>query len=486
MLMKKTFTSFLLVLFSFLMTANTVGAQPAKAIQSADKDKINGAVLGMLSQWDSQAYKNALDLLTQLMKYDMKVLGHDAYKRMLAMKAIIDGTPDYRLLFGADVLTGHFTVSAEGDRWVKVSDADDLQFTFNDKDGKPCVVTFTTSGATKTISLPVSKEEEEGEDSEEDVQSSAKYLALLGLTIDNIKTLASGVTRVDMVVPEHTQLIMTQGSTTLLNGTVDVDLSSLNDGESVNALVLSINAIFAKSSGTGTFELSLKDTGYKPVMGANIDFTAKSDGQTILATKLSVPGTWKGLNLQTLDFGLESISVNLDVMGQVQLKGGIASIREFLITMMSADNSDEESYKAGIDQVNQKLDLKLYYDGSNTAAGWIMLQPYYDEEEEEWSVVPVICFTSDNSVYPVTEFFSAENFPDVLMGVATIVSELQALSTVFEQTVEERAQDVKAVNGQTATATEWYTLDGKRTTGAAKGLKIMRMSDGTVRKVMVK
>lgn len=484
MLMKKTFTSFLLVLFSFLMTANTVGAQPVKAIQSADKDKINGAVLGMLSQWDSQAYKNALDLLTQLMKYDMKALGHDAYKRMQTMKAIIDGTPNYRLLFGADILTGHFTVSAEGDRWVKVSDADDLQFTFNDKDGKPCVVTFTTSGATKTISLPV--DQEDGEDSEEDMQNSAKYLALFGLTIDNIKTLMSGVTRMDMVVPEHTQLIMTQGSTTLLNGTVDVDLSSLKDGESVDALVLSMNAIFAKSSGTGTFELSLKDTGYKPVMGANIDFTAKSDGLPILSLKVSVPGTWKGLDLQTLDFGLESISVNLDVMGQVQVKGGIASIRGFLVAMLSADDSDEESFKAALEQVNQMLDLKLYYDGSNTAAGWIMLQPYYDEEDEEWAAAPVICFASDNSVYPVGEFFSAENFPDVLMGVATIVSELQGLSSVFEQTVEERVQGVKAVNGQTVTATEWYTLDGKRTTGAAKGLKIMRMSDGTVRKVMVK
>lgn len=484
MLMKKTFTSFLLVLFSFLMTANTVGAQPVKAIQSADKDKINGAVLGMLSQWDSQAYKNALDLLTQLMKYDMKALGHDAYKRMQTMKAIIDGTPNYRLLFGADILTGHFTVSAEGDRWVKVSDADDLQFTFNDKDGKPCVVTFTTSGATKTISLPV--DQEDGEDSEEDMQNSAKYLALFGLTIDNIKTLMSGVTRMDMVVPEHTQLIMTQGSTTLLNGTVDVDLSSLKEGESVDALVLSMNAIFAKSSGTGTFELSLKDTGYKPVMGANIDFTAKSDGLPILSLKVSVPGTWKGLDLQTLDFGLESISVNLDVMGQVQVKGGIASIRGFLVAMLSADDSDEESFKAALEQVNQMLDLKLYYDGSNTAAGWIMLQPYYDEEDEEWAAAPVICFASDNSVYPVGEFFSAENFPDVLMGVATIVSELQGLSSVFEQTVEERVQGVKAVNGQTVTATEWYTLDGKRTTGAAKGLKIMRMSDGTVRKVMVK
>lgn len=484
MLMKKTFTSFLLVLFSFLMTANTVGAQPVKAIQSADKDKINGAVLGMLSQWDSQAYKNALDLLTQLMKYDMKALGHDAYKRMQTMKAIIDGTPNYRLLFGADMLTGHFTVSAEGDRWVKVSDADDLQFTFNDKDGKPCVVTFTTSGATKTISLPV--DQEDGEDSEEDMQNSAKYLALFGLTIDNIKTLMSGVTRMDMVVAEHTQLIMTQGSTTLLNGTVDVDLSSLKEGESVDALVLSMNAIFAKSSGTGTFELSLKDTGYKPVMGANIDFTAKSDGLPILSLKVSVPGTWKGLDLQTLDFGLESISVNLDVMGQVQVKGGIASIRGFLVAMLSADDSDEESFKAALEQVNQMLDLKLYYDGSNTAAGWIMLQPYYDEEDEEWAAAPVICFASDNSVYPVGEFFSAENFPDVLMGVATIVSELQGLSSVFEQTVEERVQGVKAVNGQTVTATEWYTLDGKRTTGAAKGLKIMRMSDGTVRKVMVK
>lgn len=486
MLMKKTFTSFLLVLFSFLMTANTVGAQPAsKAIQSADKDKINGAVLGMLSQWDSQAYKNALDLLTQLMKYDMKALGHDAYKNMLAMKAIIDGTPDYRLLFGANMLTGHFTVSAEGDRWVKVSDADDLQFTFNDQDGKPCVVTFATSGATKTVSLPVDQDED-GEDSEEDIQDGAKYLALLGLTIDNIKTLMSGVTRMDMVVPEHTQLIMTQGSTTLLNGTVDVDLSSLKDGESVDALVLSMNAIFAKSTGTGTFELSLKDTGYKPVMGANIDFTAKSDGMTILSLKVSVPGTWKGLDLQTLDFGLESISLALDVMGQVQVKGGVPSIREFLMAMLSADDSDEESYKAALKLVNQKFDVKLYYDGSNTAAGWIMLQPYFDEEEEEWGAVPVICFASDNSVYPVGEFFSAENFPDVLMGVAAIVGELEGLSTAFDQVVEERVQSVKTVNGQTAIATEWYTLDGKRTTGAAKGLKIVRMSDGTVRKVMVK
>ena len=191
-----------------------------------------------------------------------------------------------------------------------------------------------------------------------------------------------------------------------------------------------------------------------------------------------------------IDLGFQSLNDEIDIMGQAQLRGGINDLNAFLMTFIaaqSADAQDEATVKAVLAQLNQLIDAKLYYDGSRSPAATIELVAAYDEEDQEWIAKPYLVFTGDDSRHLLQDFFTTENFPEVAQGVATIVSDLGQLVNNVKEKAEENVVKVNTVNRQSQTAgTEWYSIDGKRTTSVAKGLKIVRMSDGTVRKFLTK
>ena len=117
----------------------------------------------------------------------------------------------------------------------------------------------------------------------------------------------------------------------------------------------------------------------------------------------------------------------------------------------------------------------------------MQLLPSYNEEYKEWEAKPNIVFASDGKAYPIKEFFTAENFPEVALAVKTITDEINTLVDVARGKAEEAIVGVQTANSTLQTGTtEWYTLDGKRTSSTAKGIKIMRMSDGTVKKVVTR
>ena len=45
---------------------------------------------------------------------------------------------------------------------------------------------------------------------------------------------------------------------------------------------------------------------------------------------------------------------------------------------------------------------------------------------------------------------------------------------------------VNGISGSTATAVSIYSADGQRLSGIARGINILRMADGTTRKIFVK
>jgi hypothetical protein len=120
LLMNKTFTSCLFLLLAFLLTVLPAGAQNQQTpVNSTDREKIDAIVVELLQYWDTKALLNVADVLSQMDNYDTSALSKDVLLRMNGLKTVIDGTPDYRLLFGGDIFTGHFNV-VDG-KWVKVS-----------------------------------------------------------------------------------------------------------------------------------------------------------------------------------------------------------------------------------------------------------------------------------------------------------------------------------------------------------------------------
>jgi hypothetical protein len=236
--------------------------------------------------------------------------------------------------------------------------------------------------------------------------------------------------------------------------------------------------------------VNIANTGYKPGVGINIDITGKKDDQQLVALKLNAPGTLDLENLMTEDginIGFQSLSLEADVMGQAQLKGSINSLNALINFSNALDNvTSEEEMKALLVQANQLIDVKLYYNGSSTPAAALQLRPAYDEDYEEWDAEAYIVFASDGASYLIGDFFTAENFPEIIQAAMNIASGMSDIADIIKDKAQETIQSVADTKLQKSVATEFYSIDGRRTTQTAKGLKVVRMSDGSIRKVMAR
>ena len=510
--MKRTFTSYLVVLFTLLVTATTVNAQP---VQSADRDKINSVVMNLLNEWDQQSFQNAAALISQVSNYDMTNVAIEGIQRLLGMKQAIEGTPDYRLFFSSKLFTGHFIVV--DNKWVKESEADDLQFAYTAPTGVPCVLKLSTSGEVKTTQLPFDiqsiianlmggDDDDDWDDYEYDYSRSAAEeedgSSMLNNVMVLLESFMEGVKLFTFEIPANTNVSLTYGGKPVVTIDLSADLSVI--GQSLfDGLIFSANNKIYKgvldNSGSGVFEFNITNTGYKPVSGVNLDFAAKKDNKQLVSFKVSMPGTFKGTDLQQymtangFDIGFQSLNIDIDVLGQAQLKGGIPDLNAFINLLVAADSEAARSeasepdatYQAMLDMINQMVQINLYYDGSSTPAASVKLLPSYDAEYDEWESAPYIVF-ADNSKYELDEFFTVENFPEVAQGVMKIAGDVTQLVETVKESAKEQIQSVDNTFRPATAATQWYTIDGKRTTSAAKGLKIVRMSDGSVRKIMSK
>ena len=483
--MKKTLTYYFVVLFSLLTTTTAVNAE---AVKNADSEKLNSIVAEMLDKMDRQAYLNVIDLITQATQYDMTGVGTEALPKLLAIKSAIEGTPNYRLLFHGKLITGHFVVKNMA--WVKESNADDLQFSFADEKGKPCVIKIATSEEVKKTTLHINNNDDSSDDDDSELESRKAAISTIKVMLN---ALLEGVTELNFEVPAKTTIDVERDGLQLMHTSIDVDLDKLPEDLS-EGMFLDAKMAFLKSDQTNFFELNLNNTGYKAGDGINFDLAMTNAGDSLLSIKLKAPGTFKGTDMRAyvtedggFDLGFESVNLDIDILGKAQLKGVVDNISTFYTNLMILDNTtEEESFKEVLAELNKGMDLSLFYDKSTTPAATLELVEEHDEELNSWDTEAVIRFASDNSTCTLSEFFTEENFSDVIEGLMTMVAEVKDVVAKAREKVKEIALGIKGNNELPKQAKDWYMLDGRRTNDAAKGLKIVRMGDGSVRKTMTK
>ena len=465
-------------------------------ISGPNKDFIDDVGKDLLDQWDADSYRNVLGLLQQSMSYDTKEISEWGAEALKAMKTAIT-TPyngisnGYMLMVRAATFTGHFR--AVNNHWKYEGPADDLQFIFADQAGTPCVARIVTSGDSKTVKIPYEFDEDE------DDEDSGLF------NIGGVDELTKDVKLIAIEVPEHFEISFTHGSTQLMLTTVDFDLSCFTEdwNPTTNGLIVSINSTFAKSGATtraeaGTFEMSMNRVGYMPGTGINFSFTAKNDGKQIIALDLKAPGT---LNLEDgiididpetgvtfKNIGIKSVNLDLDVMGRIQAHGSISDVTTFVNTLSSASNcKDGAEAQQIMSKLDDLMDGSFYYDNGTEAQGSLGLDLVYNEEKEEWTLEPIISFTSDNSSYPITTYFSEKNFPEFVGGVQTILNELREVATTLIQNVEKMEEEAAGIKNlpmaeSSDAKAKIYTIGGRAVTSSStlpSGVYIIKTSAGT-------
>ena len=493
--MKRHLLSILMLMTGFV----TMNAQ-----SDSDRNFMNQVTTDFVDQWDSDAYHNVLELINEMCQYDTQEISQWVADALGAMKVPNSSgiSTGYMLMIGAAKFTGHFKVVAG--RWVYEGDANDLQFSFSDQAGNPCVARFAASTKTKTISVPYEPDDDGFDDDDDDYygdydDDDDTY----GFFFKGFKDLMSDVNEISFEVPESVEISFTQGGKQIMLTTIEFDLSAFkNDWESLtDGFIVSTHSTFAKSDGNGTFELSSDRVGYQDGTGFNLAFNAKSNGNQLLSLRFTAPGTLNldDGNLISLtsgmisDIGIESLNLDIDILGRFQAHGAIPDLNGFFEVLYDIEDIEDEDESIPIqNEINKKFDGKFYYNGSTTPQGSIGLELVYDDWYEEWTLEPTITFYSNNSTCPLPAFFNEDNFPELINHMQSIMNGMTDAVVSLSESIKRISDEVTGIkemkNGQWTTDNgQWYDLNGQivNSKSSNRGIYIVKSPNGW-RKVIKK
>lgn len=312
---------------------------------------------------------------------------------------------NYTMLYMASNFTGNFV--AKNGRW-KYSESSNLSFTMQDENGEDCIVTLTTSGATKKIYVG-DEHDWQTWDSFED-EDGWHYVK----TYDRYNQY--------IMVPANINVTLHRAGVLFGNFTLKTDLSSMK----------SENFDLSKDSYTATatlaidkYEISLNKVKYAPEKGSQIVYAIKHNNKELLSTTIDAD-----IDATNEEFyGCDNVKININVLGSMQIKGNCTNavkLNEYLDR--AEDNYDnEQQFKDCIKKANNLLDLGLYYDNENTKYATVELkafmEDYYYYPYNKWDYTPAIVFEEDGTSYTFEEFFNERDFRKLIRTIEDLIED---------------------------------------------------------------
>lgn len=323
---------------------------------------------------------------------------------------------DYSRLYAASNFTGHFTAK---DGYWDYSKADDLQFIFNDQNGKKCVVKLTTSGSSKEVYVG----DEEDYDYDYDY-STGNYIEY----IDNYENYIK--------IPEKITISMTQNGSSIISLTLTTDLSSVA-GEEFN-LEKDKYAVTANVK-IKDYEWNLTKASYKAQENAQISMNFKKGSTTIVSMSAYIDAKvdfeededYEDSEVEVTS--AKNAKLNFSIMDdKVAVKGNCLDVIKFNNKMEDAEDycDEETAYKSYINEANEMLDLYVYYNGTDTKQAYVNLEPFYDDGYYyggEWDCEPVIRFADGTSYSTFEAFFDEDDFKDLINTFEKLIEDFEGL-----------------------------------------------------------
>ena len=357
--------------------------------------------------------------------------------------------------FQAAQFYGHFQADKKG--WTQVPGKfNDLQFEFQDENGKPCVLKAKVSGKEQTVYvtqdddnwiynsynevwvdkdtvLTVRDYDWENDSYEyKDVKVDGYYLYRSEETYD--------VNDIKVSVPEHVELTLTQDGKTVVSTEVDLNLSGIeNERLNVNKTMLG----FKTKTKVGPTEFVVNKFDYKNASKSDYSMFSTINGKKLwevsgeFLSEINYKGDQKYQYLEELmediyDDRDASVSkftgvvANVNILNEVQIKASISDAKKLIDLFDDAyDHDEEEAYfKNKVAEINKLINMGLYYYGGSKLQAKVRLEPFEDEDDEwwygndgeyghktytYWDMEPVIEF-SNGQTYSMDEFFNEDDF----------------------------------------------------------------------------
>lgn len=338
---------------------------------------------------------------------------------------------DYKKLIMLNKIHAHFTAGRYG--WEKESGQhNDLQFTFNDQNGKKCVAKMTTSGKTQVIHI-VNLEDWEDYESYYDYSNNHYYDTEY---IDNNKYYVE--------VPEQINITFTVDGQKRINVSIKLDINGI-ENEVIDLSKLRFNA----SADVTIDKYEFKTTNIKYEVNNTISTEYKfiKDGKTVVTLDFSakdfkVDGIGGDITEEdTWDYIEDEVqvsdgnaSISIDILGELQVK---ATVKDFgrirdIIEKLDDDEESENKFKRDVDELNKLVDANLYYDGTSTKQASFKFMAFEEEDwddERYWEMHPIISFSdgSSYSLFEETIFFNEHDFKNLIDKAKQIFEDFEDL-----------------------------------------------------------
>lgn len=310
---------------------------------------------------------------------------------------------NYEVLFAASNFTGKF--EAKNGKW-KYTEANDLSFHVTDNDGNPCVFKLATSGKSKEVFVG-----EEYYETTWDEDTLFYDCALMYLSI-----------------PEKLTVSFEQNDKAVSKVTVETDLS-MADRE-VNLRKDKYNV--SVKCEVNNYSVNLDKIKYAPEKGSEVVASIKKGSNSLVKVSLS-----SDLDISNNDFyGAENSILNIDITGNVQIKGSIKGdivelIKQYEETF-DREYTNEKEFKQNVEKLNQMIDLKLYYNNSKKESAVIKLIPMVVEDYYDYYLVAVVSIVFDDETsYSVEEFFNEQDFRNLIKAFKRLAEDYYDLFDIY-------------------------------------------------------
>ena len=310
-------------------------------------------------------------------------------------------------------IKGHFKVV--NGQWVR-EDANDLQFAFNDNNGKECVLKLVLEGKQTNMYVPFLDDEER------------EYKGNGDFDRTKIET--------KLNVPEKATLTLTQGGNTLMTGVLNTKVSTNG------TLDVAKDNIEANCKLTiNNYVLEVKRALFEADNGAKIEATATIGNQKLFNMMISANGKATNDRIQ----GVGEVSMAFDILGEVQFKGKIDDGSTFNSWYRKLEEGGtyknnnfvrytEKESKGFVEQANNHLNAGLFLKGSDKRSANIDLGVFAEQEhdklteeyKEMWKPYVLLKF-DDKTSYAFKDYFTKENFPDVYKQASKLIESFERM-----------------------------------------------------------
>lgn len=280
----------------------------------------------------------------------------------------------------------------------------DLTFTFNDTQGKKCVLTVKASDDATKIHHEAFDEEDWDWD-EEYGSYTMRYVN-------------------QFMLPKTVNVTLTRDGKTEATVTVNAGVKTAGEID-LGKDELEVTSVITVAD----FQVNVSKASYKAGKTAEAKAVISKNGETLITVTADGKGSYSS---KDEDFTVGQMNATVDILSKAKVVAAVSDVEMLNSNLEKADENDENEtlFKQYVENANKLINAKLYLNGSANSSAKLYLSPVPEEYGgaygKYWDYETWMEF-SDGSKYSVDSYFNEKDFKSVVDKIESIIDDFKDL-----------------------------------------------------------